>query len=247
MAVPAQFIACNSNPAAAEQEKFMIAYKITRANRKTTAIYIHEDGSVEVRCPKHIAARDIEKFVLANRQMLEVKTAQMKERAKQKESFSVVPGDTLRFLGKDYPLLQVNFSKMGFDEKCFYVPADMPADKIKPGVVQIYKSLAEKLLKSKTEKYSKIMKLAPVNVKVNSAKTRWGSCSGKNSINYSWRLVLADEPCVDYVVIHELAHTAEHNHSKKFWAIVEKNMPDYKTQDKKLKELQKKLAAENWD
>ena len=208
---------------------------------------MHEDGSVEVRCPKHIAARDIEKFVSANLQMLEEKTAQMKERSMQRDSFTVAPGDALRFLGKDYPLVQINFSKMGFDERCFYIPADMPADKIKPGVVRIYKSLAEKLLKSKTEEFAGLMKLSPVNVKVNSAKTRWGSCSGKNSINYSWRLIMADEKCVDYVVIHELAHTAEHNHSKKFWAIVEKTMPDYKNHDKRLKELQKKLAAENWD
>lgn len=225
----------------------MIDYTITRANRKTTAIYVNKDGSVEVRCPKGFPSREIEKFVLANLPVLEPKSALMKERAQQRETFSVTPGDILWFLGNEYPLEQVEFSKMGFDGSRFYVPKDMPADNIKPGIIRIYKNLADKMLESKTEEFSKILKLTPMNVKINSAKTRWGSCSGKNSINYSWRLILADEKCVDYVVIHELAHLAEHNHSNKFWAIVKKYMPDYKVQDKQLRELQKKLAAENWD
>jgi predicted metal-dependent hydrolase len=225
----------------------MIPYRITRAQRKTAAIYVRKDGSVEVRCPVNMPAHEIDKFVSANRPLLEKKIAQTKEYAFQSVSFSVKPGDRLLFLGKEYPLEQVPFSKMGFDGTRFYVPENMPAENIKPGIIKIYKRLAEKRLKSKTSEYAKIMKVTPVQVKVNSAKTRWGSCSGKNSINFSWRLILADERCVDYVVIHELAHTAEHNHSGKFWEIVARYLPDYKIWDKRLKDLQKKLAAENWD
>lgn len=225
----------------------MTEYKITRASRKTAAIYVHEDGSIEVRCPRNFPARDIEKFVAANRNSLEEKALFMKERALRKNSFSVAPGDRLRFLGYQYPLEQVRLSKAGFDGKIFYVPEDMDADTIKPCVIKVYKRLAEKLLKNKTLDYAKTMRMNPLNVKINSAKTRWGSCSGKNSINYSWRLIMADERCIDYVIIHELAHISEHNHSDKFWAIVQKYMPDYKMQEKRLKELQKKIAEENWD
>ena len=58
---------------------------------------------------------------------------------------------------------------------------------------------------------------------------------------------MADESVIDYVVVHELAHIFEHNHSPRFWAIVESMLPDYKARQKKLKLLQNKLAAENWD
>ncbi len=225
----------------------MTEYTVTRAERKTAAIYVHEDGSVEVRCPQNFPAREIEKFVLQNLKTLEKKIAQTKARVLEKEAFFIEPGGKLRFLGVDYPLEQVTVAKIGFDGSRFYIPYEMDAEEIKSSIVEVYKRLAEKWLNRKTQEYAKIMSLNPVHVKVNSAKTRWGSCSGKNSINYSWRLIMADERCVDYVVIHELAHIAEHNHSKKFWAIVEKYMPDYKAQEKGLKEIQKKLAAENWD
>ena len=225
----------------------MLSYTVKRANRKTAAIYVLKDGSIEVRCPKNINEREIEKFVNANRQLLETKTAGMREQALKKNAFAVSPGDSLLFLGERYPLETVDFPKMGFDGSRFYAPGGMPANDLKSGLIKIYKSLAEQWLTSKTQEYAKIMRLNPVDVKVNSAKTRWGSCSGKNSINYSWRLIMAGERCVDYVVIHELAHIAEHNHGSRFWSIVEQYMPDCKEQKKKLKELQNILACENWD
>ena len=84
-------------------------------------------------------------------------------------------------------------------------------------------------------------------VKINSAKGRWGSCSGKNSLNFSWRTVLASDDAIDYVVVHELAHTIEHNHSSRFWNIVEKTLPDYRRRESEFKALSDRLARENWE
>jgi len=64
-------------------------------------------------------------------------------------------------------------------------------------------------------------------VKITSARTRWGSCNSRGTLSFSWRLVMAPVPVIDYVVVHELAHTVEKNHSKKFWAKVQIIMPDY--------------------
>jgi predicted metal-dependent hydrolase len=225
----------------------MTAYSITRSKRKTAAIYVHDDGSIEVRCPKNFPARDIEKFVTENLHKLERTAAQKQDAARKKEAFCIRPGDTLLFLGKEYPLECVSFRKAGFDGSRFYIPADLPAENVKPMMIKVYKTLAEKTLSEKTLVYAGQMQLAPLKVKINAAKTRWGSCSGKNSINFSWRLIMADERCVDYVVVHELAHIAEHNHSARFWAVVGKYLPDYKEQHKCLRALQKKLSAENWD
>ena len=84
-------------------------------------------------------------------------------------------------------------------------------------------------------------------VPINSAKTRWGSCSGKNSINFSWRLIMADDYMIDYVVVHELMHIKVHNHSDRFWMHVAAVMPDYKERRLQLKEFQKRVANEDWD
>ena len=72
------------------------------------------------------------------------------------------------------------------------------------------------------------MQLFPTAVKINFAKTRFGSCSSKNSINFSAFLMLFPLEAVDYVVVHELAHIKYKNHQKEFYALVEKYMPDYK-------------------
>jgi len=95
--------------------------------------------------------------------------------------------------------------------------------------------------------YKEIMGVSPAAVKINGAKTRWGSCSAKKSLNFSWRLIMADDAAIDYVVVHELAHMFEMNHSERFWAIVAGVLPDYKERRKRLKELQRRLNAENWE
>ena len=93
---------------------------------------------------------------------------------------------------------------------------------------------AELIRRAKTELppkvryYADLMGLHPTGLKITSARTRFGSCSGKNSICFSWRLMDYPEPAIDYVVVHELAHIAHHDHSPQFWALVERYLPDYR-------------------
>lgn len=97
------------------------------------------------------------------------------------------------------------------------------------------KVLAKEILPKKVQYYSDLMNLKPSVLHITSAKTRFGSCSGKNSISLSWRLMQYDEKAIDYVVVHELAHIKHHNHSKQFYSLIEKYMPDYKQRAKLLK------------
>lgn len=97
------------------------------------------------------------------------------------------------------------------------------------------KQKAKEILPKKVDAFSRLTGLCCTGVKITSAKTRFGSCSGKNSICFSYHLMRYPEEAVDYVVLHELAHTRHHNHSKQFWALVEKFMPDYKQRQKLLK------------
>ena len=97
-----------------------------------------------------------------------------------------------------------------------------------------YKKLAKEYIKEKADFFANKMGVTYKSVKVNSAKTRWGSCNKSGMINFSYRLILAPRELVDYVIVHELAHLKELNHSKKFWSIVEQEMPDYKARQASL-------------
>ncbi len=94
---------------------------------------------------------------------------------------------------------------------------------------------AEKYLSKRTSEISLLMGVSYNNITIRGQKTRWGSCSRDNNLNYNWRLVLMPLSISDYVIIHELAHTVHHNHSKRFYALVEKFCPDYKALRKQLR------------
>jgi predicted metal-dependent hydrolase len=107
--------------------------------------------------------------------------------------------------------------------------------------------LAKTHISERAGRFSEQMNVSPSAVKINGAKTRWGSCSASKSLNFSWRLLLADDDVIDYVVVHELAHITEMNHSARFWEVVADVLPDYKERQKCLKKLQKRLSVEDWE
>ena len=92
--------------------------------------------------------------------------------------------------------------------------------------------------------YADIMGVTPAAVKISRAKTRWGSCSGKNSLNFSWRLMLCDIDVIDYVVVHECAHIKQHNHSKRFWKVVSDVLSDYPERRNRLNKMQRSFSYE---
>ena len=101
------------------------------------------------------------------------------------------------------------------------------------------RSLAEKtkkLLKSKLERYAKLMNVEYNRVTIRDQRTRWGSCSEKSNLNFNLLTALLPDDIADYIVVHELSHLKEMNHSPKFWNEVEKIIPDYKEKEKWLKQ-----------
>ena len=90
-------------------------------------------------------------------------------------------------------------------------------------------------LTKRMEYFAKLMGLQYTGIKITSAKKRFGSCSGKNSICYSWHLIMYPPEAIDYVVVHELAHIVHKNHGKDFYKLIENYLPDYKNREKLLK------------
>ena len=91
------------------------------------------------------------------------------------------------------------------------------------------------MIPGRVEHFAARMGVRPTGVKITSAKSRFGSCSGKNSLCFSWRLMAYPPEAVDYVVVHELAHITVKNHSRAFYRLVEQYLPDWRERRELLK------------
>ncbi len=106
--------------------------------------------------------------------------------------------------------------------------------KINPEEEQSLRKAAKEYFNCKTKEYADIMGLKYGRITITSAKTRFGSCSNKGNICFSYRLMAYPEAAREYVIVHELCHLVEMNHSKKFYALVERYLPDYRERKKLL-------------
>ena len=105
--------------------------------------------------------------------------------------------------------------------------------------ISYYKKQARKIILGRIAYYAPSMGVSPAIVRIGSAKRSWGSCTSAGKLSFSWRLMLAGPDEIDYVVVHELAHLKQLNHSKAFWEIVAAVLPDHKERRKRLRRLQK--------
>ena len=95
---------------------------------------------------------------------------------------------------------------------------------------------AKRIFPERTAYFALRMGVDYGRITIREQKTRWGSCSSKGNLNFNWKLILLAPELLDYVVVHELAHRREMNHSKNFWKIVEAELPDYRERRRRLKE-----------
>lgn len=225
----------------------MYQYDIVRSRRKTLALHITGDSRLEVRAPLALPAAEIDRFVASKEKWIRKNLEEIAGHSAARSAFTLDYGSMVLLFGKEYPITPGHGRSAGFDRSGVYIPPGLGSADIKRLIVNLYRVIAKAVLVEKTGDYARSMGLMPSGIKITGAKTRWGSCSGKNSICFSWRLIMADEEVIDYVLVHELAHIKEHNHSHRFWAIVEGVLPDYSARKKKLKQLQTRLASEDWD
>lgn len=99
-----------------------------------------------------------------------------------------------------------------------------------------YIKIARDIFTQKTIYYASIMSVTFGRISIREQKTRWGSCSSDGNLNFNWRLIFAPEEVLDYIVVHELAHRREMNHSQAFYEIVSSILPEYKKSQKWLRD-----------
>lgn len=99
-----------------------------------------------------------------------------------------------------------------------------------------YKEEARKLIASKASHWNRFYGFEYGDIRIKKPRTMWGSCSSKGNLNFNYRLIFLPEELIDYIVVHELCHLKEMNHSKKFWDLVAKTMPNHRELRRRLKE-----------
>ncbi len=211
--------------------------KIIRSKRKTFALIIQPDGALVVRAPKRATRAQVEQVVAEHADWIRKKQGEVAEQRVSPLRYK--EGEKFSFLGKRYPLeIAPNPPEPLMLHRHFILSKAYQAQAEKLFEAW-YRLQARAILPERVEHYAKKFGYTPVKVGITGARTRWGSCSSRGSLNFSWRLMLHRIEVVDYVVMHELAHLKHRNHSKDFWAEVERMCPDYKKWLKALKEPQR--------
>lgn len=203
--------------------------KIIRSKRKSIAIIIDMDGKVIVRAPYNASTKQINNFIDDKKDWIRSKkqTAEKLPRSRPKE---FIFGEEFLFLGYPYLLEIVDQqpSPLILNERFLLSRSALP--NAKDVFTKWYKKQAKKVITDRVTKFAQEFNFDFQRIRITSAKTRWGSCGSKGSLNFTWRLVMAPQSVIDYVVVHELVHIKVKNHSKEYWQQVEKIMPDYKLQ-----------------
>ena len=210
--------------------------KLIRSRRKTIGLQITNDARLIVRAPFFASENLIHKLIRSKESWIIAKQDYFKQRQNKILIRKFVPGEEYLFLGQSYPLVVVeNLPKAVVLDNSLMI-SQMVLDNAREHLECWYKAQALEHITQRVEHYAQITGLKYKSIRINNAKTRWGSCGYKDTLNFTWRLVMAPARVVDYVIIHELMHLKQKNHSHKFWAEVAKIIPDYKQDERWLKQ-----------
>ncbi|MCK5355521.1 MAG: M48 family metallopeptidase [Methyloprofundus sp.] len=223
-------------------------YQIRRSSRAKRARIIVTAEKVEVVAPLRMPEKQIQQFMRAKQDWVETAKNKMQQHVDNMTSLapdSYQQGVLIPYQGKQYTL-QVKASleknvKIAFEQDFIaYVPEALKglglSEQIRQAlVIWMGRAAARQAVKT-MDHYAPLYQLNPRSISIKAQKSRWGSCGIHNDINLNWLLILAPAEVFEYVVIHELCHIGQRNHSAAFWVLVERHCPDYKQRRSWLKQ-----------
>lgn len=218
----------------------MIAFSYTvirKSNRKTASLSVSPDNKVAVIVPDSLKEKEIQNLIDKKSKWIRDKirfNEQVKYPCKPKE---YVSGEAIIYTGRHFRLkiLEREFylpARLSGNLLIVPVPKDSPISeripKIKEAVTEWYNKVALSKFKSRVLYYEKHFDIKPKEIIVKNLKSRWGSCYKSGTVAFNWKVVMAPNRIIDYVVVHELCHLKHHDHSPKFWAYLESIIPDWR-------------------
>lgn len=203
-------------------------HKIIRSRRRTVGLQVTHDAHLIVRVPQKMPLGTIQEVVRKKLPWILRKQRFARENYLPAVPKAFITGEKFLYLGDEYGLSVIpgNYGPLVFNEKGFL---------LREGCVPLakwlfrdwYREQAAELLTARVRYYTGVTGARYSRIGISNARGRWGSCSSRGVLNFSWRLMMAPREVVDYVVIHEVVHLDELNHSKRFWQKVRTLMPDF--------------------
>ena len=233
-----------------------ISYTIKYSRRRTVGIHVTKDGKVEVRAPYGTPESTVRRIVSEKEDWIRKTVTRIVD-----ESVSDSAPAGRYFNGALFPLhggvaeLMLREAE-GSDESITVAlhpdirrtilsvrGCNLTPERVQAAIDAWGRKYAKAYLAARVEKYAHRMGITYNRLTIRETRTRWGSCSSEGNLNLHWKLILLSERLSDYVVVHELCHRVEMNHSKDFWALVGAVLPDYKDRRKELKAIEKRILG----
>lgn len=201
--------------------------QIIRSNRRSFGLEIKPDGRLIVRAPKRATQAEIRAVVAKKARWIAKTQTKLARQYPALKPKAFVPGERFWYLGEQYPLRLSDRKRPPLDLDGAFWLSRSKCDRAKEIFTEWYREETRAITGYMIARYSKQYGFRVKQVRITSAMTRWGSCTGKNNLNFTYRLSMAPLEVIEYVVVHELAHLKVRNHSKAFWKAVAEIMPDY--------------------
>lgn len=216
--------------------------EVKRTNRrKTASLKVHE-GHVQVIVPKLLTDQEIETLVLKKTKWIRDKL-RIQRLAPSYKPKEFVSGESFSYLGKNYRLKILSGKKgeVKLRDGRFFVTVKTKGKNSRALLEDWFREKALQKLTEKTIRHAEQIGVNPKKISIREYKSRWGSCTAKGTISFNWKIMMAPNSIIDYVVIHELCHLKHHDHSPKYWKALESKLPDYREKKEWLKKHSKLL------
>ena len=213
-------------------------YVVKRSDRKSIGITIERDGSVTVRSPFFVPADEINRFVSNKRIWIQQKLSEKALLSREKPRREFVNGQGFLYLGRSYRLRYVDGNRASMSPKgrqglalClkngYFELDEARKESARRHFVSWYTQKTEEKLRERIPRYDKRIGVKVERFRVSSLGHRWASLSRNKVINFNWRSVMAPIWVFDYILVHEMVHMIEKPHSRRFWQIISRVIPDY--------------------
>jgi len=227
--------------------KMELTYTIQRsAKRRKLTITVERNRSVVVHAPEGIPDEKIEQVVASKRQWIYEKIGhpQKYQDLPHAPGKELVSGESALYLGRQYRIevVKTGLNEIQFAQR-FLIP-DMPTSKQAEALREWYIGKAKEKIVPRVKQHARQLGVDVAEVKIVDNRFRWGSCTLKDNVNFSWRLIKAPMFVIDYIIVHELAHLIEANHTPRFWNIVSAQAPTMDKAKSWLKENGQQLEQE---
>ena len=213
-------------------------FKISYEKRKSLSLHMDTAGMFQVKVPKGTPEENIVTFVKSKSKWIEQQQAYL---TKQLKAIAADPptsktyqtGEQFLYLGHPYaitihPLDSNEANRIELQDGALHIYTHFEApEKLRELLTRYYYKCCKKIVSQRLEHYKKILNVKFKSFSIEDSPVKWGSCDTDKHLMFNWRLVMANVELIDYIVVHELCHLEHMNHSRSFWRLVGKVMPDY--------------------